>query len=181
MPALPRCESKRSDLTDEMQLFLRVFLILWILVWEFFFWSVWVLLMRPQQRRLLAVASVICGLIIAQAAWLNFPPLSGLRMLRKHTCTHTFTLIFVTQSVLSLARSLTRSCMPFPDVCLSVLGLGLYSLLCLNHMTCLTSEMSHVKGFGGGEEDKGRLGKLHFRRSCVDLGWMALARMLLLF
>lgn len=93
--------------------------------------------------------------------------------------THTVTLIFVTVRTLSL--SLARSCMPFPDVCLSVLSLGLCSLLCLNHVTCLTSEMSHVKGFGGGEEDKGRLGKLHFRRSCVDLGWMALAWMLLLF
>lgn len=83
-----------------------------------------------------------------------------------HTSTHTFTLIFVPQSVLSL--SLARSCMPFPDVCLSVRSLGLYSPLCLNHVTCLTSEMSHVRGFGGGEEDKGRLGKLTL------VGWCCL-------
>lgn len=95
--------------------------------------------------------------------------------------THIHTHLCYTVSTLSLSLSLARSCMPFPDVCLSVLSLGLYSLLCLNHVTCLTSEMSHVKGFGGGEGDKGWLGKLHFRRSCVDLGWMVLAWMLLLF
>lgn len=67
--------------------------------------SVWVLLMRPQKRRLLAAASVICGLIIAQAAWLNFPPLSGLRILRKHTHSHSSLL----HSQYSLSRSLLHA------------------------------------------------------------------------
>lgn len=93
-----------------------------------------------------------------------------------HTHIHTHLCYSQYSLSLSLPLSLARSCMPFPDVCLSVLSLGLCSLLCLNHVTCLTSEMSHVKGFGGGEEDKGRLGKLHFRRSRVDLGWMTVAR-----
>ena len=83
-------------------------------------WSVWVLLMRPQQRRFLAVSSAICGLIIARAAWLNFPPLLGLRTLRKHTHLHTctFSSLCYTVSTLFLCLSLclSRSCMPFPDV-----------------------------------------------------------------
>lgn len=117
-----RCES------DQMQIFLLVFLELWIRAGEgffnyFFFSECLGCVDEAPAEELSGCGSVICGLIIARAAWLNFPPLLGLRK-HTHTHPHTHFLVFVTHSPLSLSLSLTPACLY--QMCLSVFSFNLY-------------------------------------------------------